>query len=461
MPNERTVSEVFNGLSDEQKNVVYFMIGKALEDAAGGDDEAAQDAFYGDDDYMMHNVFEGDTPDNTLTHADIEEIFKDAKRLGSLREAVTNFEDNAGGEIMHALYNADGSEQTYGIANVDYLFPDYQTLQNTPGFIQRKNDWVTAVMNGVRHTPFSRVKSVFANITMDEARAKGYMKGNRKTEEVFTLLKRTTDPQTVYKKQKMDRDDVVDITDFDVVSWLKSEMRIMLDEELARAILIGDGRTSSDDDKIHEAHIRPILSDDDLYTIKVHVTAGSKDSDTIKNMIRAIIKARKDYRGSGNLTFFTTEDVLSEALLLEDGFGHALYKDEADLARKLRVNRIVTVPVMENKKDADNNDLMGIVVDLHDYNVGADKGGAVNMFDDFDIDYNQQKYLIETRCSGALVVPFSAMAVVKGGSAATYTEVENPTGNPSAIPYYEKEGDIYVVSRDTTVKTGKTYYTKS
>lgn len=415
MPNsEKTIKDVFDELTEEQKNVVYFMIGEAMKKNGDNDEE--------DDEEVKHNVFENDTMADTLIHSDdMANIFADAKRRGSLKQAVEAFEDQVGGKISvvpgtlkHAVYNDEefgGGEQKYGIANLGYLFPDYKTIANTPEFIKRPDEWVRVVMSGVRHTPFSRIKSVFANITMDEARAKGYIKGNRKVEEVFSLLKRTTDPQTIYKKQKLDRDDVLDITDLDVVAFMKGEMRGMLDEEAARAILVGDGRLNTDDDKIFPNHIRPIWGDDPLYTIAVHVTPSDK---TAKSMIREIIKKRKDYRGSGNLTMFTTEDWLSEMLLLEDGIGHPLYADETALCRKLRVNKIVTVPVMENQTDGDGNQLAAILVDLKDYNVGADKGGEVNMFDDFDIDFNQMKYLIETRFSGALVRPYSAMVVTIG-----------------------------------------------
>ena len=452
---EKTVKDVFDSFSEEQKNVVYFMIGQALEDAKGNEG-AGEEA-------MKHNVFESDTPRNTLSHADMEQIFADAKRLGSLREAVKQHQEN--GVLQHddevtphyGVYNDNGTEQTYGIANIDYLFPDYRNIDGQPPFIKRNDAWVSTVMNGVHHTPFSRVKSMFANITMDEARAKGYMKGNRKVEEVFNLLKRTTDPQTIYKKQKIDRDDTIDITDFDVVAYLKAEMRAMLDEECARAILVGDGRNALDDDKIFENHIRPIATDDELYAIKVGATAGADDAATAKNVIRAMIKNRKYYKGSGNLTFFVTEDWLSEMLLLEDGFGHSLYKTEQELATKLRVNRIVAVPVLEGIT-IDSNALVGIAVDLKDYNVGADKGGAVQMFDDFDIDYNQMKYLIETRFSGALIKPYSAMVVTLGGTRTTYELVAEPSGNPSTKGYFTKEGDIYIPSKDTSVDAHKFYY---
>lgn len=457
---DRTVQEVFDGMTEEEKNVVYFMIGQALEQGA-----AEHDAFYEEDgDYMKHNAFENDAPTNYLSHADQELIFEDAKRLGSLKAAVQQHMES--GVLSHAVYDDDGNVVDYGIANIDYLFPEAHELNDSPDFIERDKDWVGVVMNGVHHTPFSRVKTTHANITMDEARAKGYMKGQRKEEEVFSLLRRSVDPQTVYKKQKLDRDDILDITDLNVVAYIKSEMRKQLDEECARAMLIGDGRLGSDPDKIFAQHVRPILGDDELYSIPVHVTAGVDTVATTKNMIRAFIKARKNYKGSGNLTFFTTEDWLSEALLLEDGFGKSLYEDSAALAKKLRVSRIVTVPVMEGITDEDGNEVAAIAVDLRDYNVGADKGGAVNMFDDFDIDYNQYKYLIETRFSGMLIKPFSAMVVVIGGSATTYTEAvatfaEETVAagaNPKALGLYEKVGDDYVRTADATKDNSKTYY---
>ena len=342
---------------------------------------------------MPYNVFDQSTltTGNTISHEDMTAAISDMKRYGSMKESC----------IAHS------------ITNIDYLFPDYKTIDTIPGFIKRDTSWVDGVLNGVHHTPFSRIKSIFANITADEARAKGYIKGKLKKEQVFTLLKRTTDPQTVYKKQKFDRDDLIDITSFDVVSWVKSEMRMMLNEELARAILIGDGRLSSAEDKIQESHVRPIFNDDDLYTIKVTVTTadGASDIDKAKAFIVAAIRSRKDYKGSGAPILYTTEDMLTSMLLIEDTTGRTIYNDEAQLAKKLRVSAIVTVPVMEGAKGKNGGDLLGIIVNLSDYNVGADKGGAINMFDDFDIDYNQQKYLIETRISGALIKPYSAIAI--------------------------------------------------
>lgn len=410
--NEKTVKEVFDTLNEEQKQVVYFMIGQALEEKGEEKDEEEPEM-------VKHNLFDNTQNEPVLTHSDYKVIFDDAKRMGSLRDAVLAHmeQDDENGALAHAV-DAQGSyllddqnnKIRYGIANMNYLFPDYRTVQPTPEFIKRDTEWVNVVMSGVHHTPFSRIKSVFANITMDEARARGYIKGNMKKEEIFSLLKRTTDPQTIYKKQKMDRDDVIDIVDLDVVAFIKSEMRVMLDEEIARAILIGDGRLTSDDDHISHDHIRPIWTDAALYTIQVTVPRGEDDAKTAKNIIRSAIKSRKDYKGSGNPVLFTTEDWLNEMLLLEDGIGHTLYQSEAQLATAMRVSKIVTVPVMENQS-RDGKALIGIIVNLKDYNVGADKGGAVSMFEDFDIDYNQMKYLIETRCSGALIKPYSAIVL--------------------------------------------------
>lgn len=401
---EKTVADVINSMTEEQKKVMYAMIGQAMDDQGESDPESEDnndDDSKGGTNTMKHNVFDKDDrqKENVLVHSDgsevsseeISTIFGDIKRYGSLKDSVL----------------------AHGIDNVDYLFPDAQTLANTPEFIQRDTGWVKKVMSGVHHTPFSRIKSIFADITEDDARAKGYFKGKLKKEEVFGLLKRTTTPTTVYKKQKMDRDDVVDITDFDVVAWLKSEMRMMLDEELACAYLIGDGRLASSDDKINEQNIRPIFKDEELYTIQatVSVQSSATEDDKAREFIRTAIKARKNYKGSGQPTLYTTEDILTDCLLLTDTTGRDLYTDVAQLAKKLRVKEIVTVPVMEGVNGKNGGALMGIIVNLADYNVGADRGGAVNMFDDFDIDYNQQKYLIETRCSGALIKPYSAIAL--------------------------------------------------
>lgn len=402
--NEKTIKDVVDSMSEEQKNVLYALVGQALEGK-----EMAQSAIEenennieedGGEQEMKHNVFEGKETENkdVLSHDAMETILKDAKRYGSLKESF--------------LANAEN----YGIKDIEWLFPDAKNVNMPPDFIKRDDSYVQKVMRGVHHVPFSRIKSMHANITADEARAKGYIKGNRKKEEVFTLLKRTTTPTTIYKKQKLDRDDVVDITDFDVVAWLKMEMRMMLDEEIARAILVGDGRLSDSDDKINETCIRPISKDDDLYCVKASVAAAAAatDDDIAKAFIKTVIKSRKEYKGSGSPTLFTTEDVITNCLLLEDKNGRVIYDTVDKLATALRVKEIVAVEVMEGAETTVNKvekPLMAIMVNLVDYYVGADKGGAVNMFDDFDIDYNQQKYLMETRCSGALVKPYSAVAV--------------------------------------------------
>ena len=401
---EKTIKDVVDSMTEEQKNVLYALVGQALEGK-----EMAQSAIEenennieedGGEQEMKHNVFEGKETEkeNVLSHDAMETIIKDAKRYGSLKESF----------LAH--------QATYGIDKIDYLFPDATNVNNVPDFIKRDDSYVQKVMRGVHHVPFSRIKSMHADITADEARAKGYIKGKLKKEEVFTLLKRTTTPTTIYKKQKLDRDDVVDITDFDVVSWLKMEMRMMLDEEIARAILVGDGRLTSDDDKINEQCIRPIATDADLYCVKapVSVASAATEEEIAKAFIRTVIKSRKEYKGSGSPTLFTTEDVLTSCLLLEDKNGRIIYDTVEKLATALRVKEIVTVEVMEGAKTKVENQekpLMALMVNLVDYYVGADKGGSVNMFDDFDIDYNQQKYLMETRCSGALVKPFSAIAV--------------------------------------------------
>ena len=407
--NEKTIKEIYDEMTEEQKTVVHVLVGMAKE----GDDED-EEMNHSDIEggtFMKRNVFDQEEPQmNYLSHADEEAIIAGAKRYGSLKES---FLEHAG-DIEYAT-----DSQSYGINGTDFLFPEAHNLNTTPEFIKRDTGWVSKVMTGVHHTPFSRIKSMFADITEDEARAKGYIKGKKKKEEVFSLLKRSTTPTTIYKKQKMDRDDVVDITDFDVIAWLKSEMRMMLDEEIARAILVGDGRSTSDDDHINELNIRPILKDDDLFTIKAAITVAdtATDNEKGKAIIRGIIKSRKNYKGSGEPTFFTTEDVLTDLLLIEDLNGRVIYDSLDKLKSVLRVKDIVTVPVMENLTNTDGSAVVGIIVNLKDYNVGADKGGAVNLFDDFDIDYNAMKYLIETRCSGALIKPYSAIAVsLKAGS---------------------------------------------
>ena len=415
----KTVKDVFDTLTEEQKKVVYFMIGKALEEKDGkaeaNEDEDVEHGYYGGD--MKRNVFDNSVNQgNVLTHADIQGIFANAKRIGSLKEAVEESDVlQHDDEVERPLYNRDSENNPYGVADYDWLFPDYKSLNTPPEFIKRDQSWVSALMNGVHHTPFSRIKSMFADITADEARAKGYIKGNQKKNEVFTLLKRTTDPQTVYKHQKMDRDDIVDITDFDVVRWIKGEMRLMLDEEIARAILLGDGRETSDADKISEDHVRSVVNDADLYTIKKDITEAQFTGDDAEQIITdTIIAAKVGYEGSGSPLCFMGEAVLTQLLLARDTIGHKLYASEDDLAKTLRVSRIVTVPLMDqaltNAETGDKTPI-AIVFNPKDYNVGADKGGAIDLFDDFDIDYNQYKYLIETRISGALIKPKSCIVV--------------------------------------------------
>ena len=391
----KTVAEIIESMNEEQKTVMYGMIGEALKHVDEKEENDGDENTDEEENEVKHNVFDNEDQKDVLSHSDMQAIFADAKRHGSLKESVL----------------------AHGIEDIETLFPEPKSMNNPPEWINREMGWVKSVMGSVHHTPFSRIKSMFADLTEDDARAKGYIKGNFKKEQVFGLMKRTTAPTTIYKKQKLDRDDVIDITDFDVVAWLKSEMRMMLEEELARAILVGDGRPASSDDKINELNIRPIWTDDDFYTIKkkISVSANATDDQKAKAFIRACVKSRKEYKGSGNPTLYTTEDVLTDLLLLEDSTGRVIYETEDKLRSALRVSAIVTVPVMEGLKrtDEESNELnlMGIIVNLNDYNVGADKGGAVNMFDDFDIDYNAQKYLIETRCSGALIKPFSAIAL--------------------------------------------------
>lgn len=396
----KTLQEVVDTMNDEQKEALYALVGMA-QDGVDDDelDEDDEDDYDDDEDYedeeddMKHNVFDNDPEQGVLRHSmdEINAAIADGKSCGSMKDAF----------IAH------------GIEDVEWLFPEDHLLDNPPRIIDRDQSWVSKVMSGVHHVPFSRVKSMAADLTEEDARAKGYIKGNFKKEQVFSLLKRSTTPTTVYKKQKMDRDDVADITGFDVIAWLKQEMRVKLNEELARAYLIGDGRLSSSDDKINEGNIRPIYNDDDLFTIKVQVeTAAGDDTATkLDKMMTAVLKARKNYKGAGNPTFYTTEDILTDLRLMKDKIGHRLYKNDAEVAEALRVKEIVTVPQMENMKGVNGGEFVGLIVNLADYTVGADKGGAVNMFDDFDIDYNQQKYLIETRCSGAMTTPFGAMAI--------------------------------------------------
>lgn len=393
----KTLEQVYNSMTDEQKECCHALVGLALEEKEGGNNDDGEE-----DDTVKQNVFDKDTNATVLKHSieEINNVVKTAKSHGTMKAA---FED-AG---------MDSDELAHSIDNIDWLFPEDHLLDTTPRIIDKPDDWVSVVMGAVHHIPFSRFKSMFADLTEEDARAKGYFKGNFKKEEVFGLLRRSTSPTTVYKKQKLDRDDVIDITSFDVVAWLKQEMRLKLNRELALAYLLGDGRLAASEDKIDENCIRPVFNDSDLFTIKVQckTTGLTTVEDKYKALIKQILRSRKEYRGSGTPTLFTTEDALTEMLLLEDGIGHTLYADEAALARKLRVKNIVTIPEMEGRKGAKGGDLVCLIVNLADYTVGADKGGAVSMFDDFDIDFNAQKYLIETRCSGALTTPFSAMAV--------------------------------------------------
>ena len=420
---DKTIGDVVNGMSDEQKNVLYALVAAAANGELGGEPESKEDDNKDEEETTMkHNIFsdtaENEQQDNYLSHSDMERIFSDARRLGSLREAV---HQNVDGDIIaHAIptggMTTPTGEETFGFRSPDMLYPDYRGLSTTPEFISRNMEWVSSVINGVHRTPFSRVKSMFANITEDEARARGYIKGTQKKSEVFSLLKRVINPTTIYKLQKMERDDILDITDFDVVAWIRSEMRIMLDEEIARAILIGDGRDAGTDGKISEECIRPVVTDVDLFNtkVKVDLSKATTPSAKAKAVIDAIIRAHKKYKGSGSPVFYTTEDWLTEMLLVEDQIGHKLYKTEAELATALRVSRIVTVEPMEGYKLNDKkNALIGTMVNLRDYNVGTDPKAGISMFDDFDIDYNRYTYLIETRMSGGLTKPFSAVTFME------------------------------------------------
>ena len=425
---EKTIGEIVDTMNDEQKEALYALVGMAAEGAGDEDDDEDDEDSEGGSD-MKHNAFNG-ASDSVYTGAapvDMTLIHSAAKKVGSYKEAVSQMIEN--GELTHAMTvpmegmtgpSQTTANQTYGFRDPDMLFPEYKSLNTPPEWIKRDTGWVSVFLNGAHHLPFSRIKSQFADLTGEQARARGYLKGNTKKEQVFSLLKRTTDPQTIYKKQKMDRDDTIDIVDFDVIAWIKGEMRGQLDEEIARAGLIGDGRLASDDDKISEDHIRPIATDVPLFTIRATVDPGKNEQEMAKNFIVSAIKARKNYKGSGNPILFTTEDVLTAMLLIEDGIGHFLYASEQELCTRLRVSRIVTVEVMEgfhvDTTDYDQTtgvELLGVIVNPVDYSYGADKGGAVALFDDFDIDVNQMKYLIETRCSGALTKPFSAIRLTK------------------------------------------------
>lgn len=426
---QKTVGEVFDTLNEEQKTVVYTMIAQALETQDDEDEDEDEDVKHSNikgDETMKKNIFDKDsagTEVRGLSRADLRAIFNDARQSQSTLKNA--FLAHGYESISDALADYEHQDEvlahaaTYGIDNIGYLFPDARTTTNTPQFIKRDTEWVSKVFGAAKHVPFSRIKTVLADITADEARARGYIKGKEKADEVITLLKRTTDPQTVYKKQKLDRDDIIDITDFDVVVWLRMEMRMMLEEEIARAQLVGDGRLSSSDDKIKEDKIRPIATDDAIYTIEIQIP----ETATTAQMIDEIIKGRKQYKGTGTPAFYTTPDVNGDMLLLKDTTGRRLYNTEADLAAGIRAREIIEVPVMENKvvvltpatvsETGLQKRLVGISVNMTDYSLGADKGGSISMFDDFDIDFNQFKYLIETRCSGALTMPHSAIAYWK------------------------------------------------
>ena len=408
--NEKFV-KVFEGLTDEQQEMVYALVGKAADEY----DNKNKDNKEGEKEIMKHNVFEKDEKNDTLVHSEIvADALADAKKYGSMRESF----------LEHAAAN--------NIQNIDYLFPEAKELNTPPVVIKDNEEWVNVIMNSVRRSPFSRVKTTFAKMDETTARAKGYIKGKMKADIALSLLKRVTTPTTVYIKNTMDRDDVIDITDFDVVTWLKGEMRGQLNKELALAMLLGDGRNVSDDNKINEQNIRPIVSDDNLYTIKYEIKSGrdykntgnsASDNDSLyKGIIRGAIKSRKEYKGSGKPTFFTTEDILTDLLLIEDQNGRVIYDSIEKLATAMRVSKIVTVPEMESRTD-----IYGIIVNFNDYTAGADKGGHVGMFDDFDIDYNQMKYLMETRMSGALTVPYSAIVLKKESTVTPGPEV-NPAG---------------------------------
>ena len=428
----RTIQDIIDTMNDEQKDALTYVVGQALAqsgiDDEDNEEESDEEDYEEDESEMMKHAYEEQVNNDVIMHDALNAVLEDGKRFGSLKEsykfhmeegALAHAIDTTGMEVPTMSDETYATRVGYGINDPAFLYPEAHNMNPEPEFIKRDTDWAQVVWNGVHRTPFSRIKSVFANITEDEARAKGYIKGKMKKEEFFSLMKRVTVPQTVYKKQKIDRDDVIDITDFDVVRWLRQEMRIMWDEETARAMLIGDGRPALDNDKISEEHIRPIASDHPIFSIQKTVEVGETEEKTAKNFMKAAVRARKDYRGSGNPILFTTEDILTSMLLIEDGIGHYIYKSEAELATALRVSRIVTVPVMEGHKLANGNELMGIIVNLKDYNVGTDKGGEVNLFDDFDIDYNQYKYLIETRISGALIKPFSAITLYRSSGGHT------------------------------------------
>ena len=414
--------KIYDSMNQDQKELVTYLVAKALEKGNSSDDNESKE----EDTEVKHNVFNAESQGaylahNVFTKEQQLEIIQDMKKYGTLKESFLAHKEEMGIDDVLAHTDDHGIEystgdQTYMVNDPSFLFPEAKALNNPPEWIKRDTGWVSTVMGGTKHVPFARIKSVFADITADEARAKGFIKGNEKTEEFFTLLKRTTTPQTVYKKQKMDRDDIIDITDFDVVAWIRGEMRIMLDEEIARAILIGDGRNALSDDKISEDHIRPIYTDASLFTINrvCSFPANTSADEKAKAYIREAVLGRVDYKGSGNPVLFTTEEILTHMLLVENNLGERMYKSVGELATAMRVSKIVTVEVMENVTrtvDNETRNLVGIIVNLADYTVGADKGGAISMFDDFDIDRNQEKYLIETRCCGALTKPYSAIVI--------------------------------------------------
>ena len=451
---DQTLADWFSGLSEQDQDNVSAIVGLSVAAAMeeDDDDEAEHDAFgeyYLEGDEMKHNVFDTESGETSvLTHSDMTAILTNAKRNGSLREAVNDY------------FNDDPEALQHGITDIEVLFPEAQMVGGTtPGFIQRRMEWVGAVMNGVHKSPFARFKSNAANITMEEARARGYIKGNQKVEEQFSVMKRSTDPTTIYKLQKFDRDDIVDITDFDVVAWVKGEMRMMLDEETARAILVGDGRSAASPDKIDETRIRPIWTDDEMFSIHTVM----KRNTPVTEIIDQIIRMKKEYKGSGQPTMFIGTDLLTDMRLLKDGDGHRLYKTDQELADDLRVKNIVEVEIMDDLSRTVNGktrDLGVIIVNLADYNVGANRGGQVTMFDDFDLNFNKQEYLLETRMSGALYQPKSALVLEFADQALenVYVAKTPTTENPKTEGLYEKEGKIYIPTRDTEVVSGKTYY---
>lgn len=443
---DETIGDIYESMTEKQKEAVAVIVGMALEEEDSRDDEEKVEEE--EETEMKHNLFDGsDRKTDYLSHEEQVEIVKDIKRYGSLKESIRQHlgdgevvhisKDRSGNYIAHSV-DTTGMEKgtgtnTYGLRDPDFLFPDFRMINNQPGWISRNMGWVDKVLSTVHRTPFARVKTMFADITEDDARARGYIKGKIKKEEFFTLIKRTTSAKTIYKKQKMDRDDLIDMNPgFDVIAWIRGEMRMMLNEEIARAILIGDGRATSSDDHINEENIRPIAKDVPLFNtiVKITVPAAATNSDIAKVLIDSVIRSRKDYKGTGSPTLYTTEDWVTEMLLLEDKIGHKLYKSESELSTALRISDFATVEVMNDQKisvkegeTTKQYPLIGIAVNMVDYNVGADKGGEINSFDDFDIDHNQQIYLLETRISGALVKPYSALTFVLDRQAASGASV--------------------------------------